>query len=339
MKIFRFRDRIWLCFVLPAMFCMTCAAQGAGVITGRITDEKGMAVAAAKVSVLPLNGRPEGSGIRYVDTDAQGRFAIDRLTWGKYSVFAMKEDAGYPDMEPSFYSANTQIPVATITPAAPIARVSIRLGPRAAILEGSVSDALTGAPINAFFRLMRTSHKQDLLLTSLPSTYRVLLPPDTSISLSVTATGYKEWILPNPINLRSTAKLRLDVQLAPAYNPNLSTSQFLVPEGYVGWVIVVFNQKKAPSAPTEGGVVVFKVGPNGPLETSSADPDPGARQTYGYYSSDGSVREVPMDYRNGGGVIWGQYDGFAGGVRSEFGFFVGTQEQYLQAKNKRRVIR
>jgi hypothetical protein len=136
------------------------------------------------VNVLPLDGRPQGSGIRYVETDAGGRFVIDRLPWGKYSVFAMKEEAGYPDMKPSFYSANMKTPVARITPTAPVVVVSIRLGPRAAIITGSVSDSTTGGPVNAFFTLARTHNVQDSLSTSAPaSTWAVASLPERETQL------------------------------------------------------------------------------------------------------------------------------------------------------------
>ena len=334
-----FSVRISLGFAFAVSFCVVCAAQGTGAIRGKVTDQNGMAVMAAKVNVLPLNTRAEGSGVRYVETNAEGRFVMDRLAWGKYLVFAMKEDAGYPDMEPSFYSADIRIPVATITPAAPITSVSIRLGTKAGILEGSVSDAITGAPVPAIFRLVRTANTKDWLSTSRPSAYRVLIPSLTGVSVSVTAPGYKRWTLPKPIKLRPGAGLHLDIRLVPAYNPNLPPVRFLIPEGYVGWMVLVFNQKKAPPAPTEGGAIIFKFPGSGVLKASSRGPEPGARKTYVYYSSDGSVRDVPMDYREGRGMIWGEYDGFIHGARSEFGFFVGTHEQYLQAESQRRVIR
>jgi Carboxypeptidase regulatory-like domain len=315
----------------------TCGAQAAGVVAGEVTDERGVALGGAKVNAQSLDGRPEGSGVRYVETDADGRFAIDRLPLGRYSVFAMKEDAGYPDMEPSFYSDGTKIPVATITAATPVATVSIRLGPKAAIVEGSVSDASTGAPVNGFFSLMRIANPQGWLSTSLPATYRVLVPALTDVSLSVTAPGYEKWTDAGPINLRSGQEMHLDVSLEPARDPNLQPSQFLIPDGYSGWVLLVYNQKDAPPVQIDDGIKVFKFSKVGRLTTSSAGPDRGADNKYLYYSADGSVRDVPMDYKNGKGMIWGEYEGTQQGVMSEYGFFVGTEQQYSEARNHRPI--
>jgi hypothetical protein len=61
-------------------------------------------------------------------------------------------------------------------------------------------------------------------------------------------------------------------------------------------------------------------------------PETGTRKEYFFYSADGSSRPAP-DYWDGGGLIWGEYEGARGGKLSFFGFFVGTQEQYAKAKS------
>lgn len=314
------------------------AAQGSGKIVGTVVAQNGVPLADAKVNALRQDTRPEGSGVRYVTTNSEGQFIIDRLAWGTYSVFAMKEEAGYPDLEPSFYSDRVKIPVVQITPTNPVGSVSIHLGPKAAVLLGSVSDASTGAPLNASFIFVRTHNKKDFLSTSLPATYRVLVPASTAVSLSVTSPGYKSWILQNPLDVSSGDEMHLDVQLVPAYNPNLQSSNFLVPEGYVGWLVLVYNQKKAPPVTTKDGAAVFKFPSNGILQTSSPGPEAAARRTFFYYSPDGSEHRVPMNYSKGGGAIWGQHDGFVHGVKNQFGFFVGPKQEYLKAENRPRTL-
>lgn len=56
-------------------------------------DEKGEPVVAAKVNASLVDGRPMSSLIRYVETDANGHFMVDRLELGRYRVFAQKVDA------------------------------------------------------------------------------------------------------------------------------------------------------------------------------------------------------------------------------------------------------
>lgn len=326
-----------LCAFISAAFLSCTVACGiarsateTGKIVGTVLDEKGVPLAAAKVNVLPLDGRPQGTGIRYVETDVEGRFVIDRLPWGKYSVFAMKEEAEYPDMEPSFYSAGMKIPTAIIMPSAPVATLSIHLGQRAAIIDGSVSNASTGAPVSAFFTLVRMNNLEDFLSTSVPSTYRILVPAFTDVAFSVTAPGYDKWTSPRP-----GQELQIDVELVPTYNPNVPSAEFLIPDGYVGWALLTYNQKSAPPMTTTEGATIYKFPEGGRLKTSSPGPAPDAKKSYLYYAGDGSLRDVPMDYRNGNGMIWDEHSISVHGSITEFGFFVGTKDQYENAKTRR----
>jgi hypothetical protein len=102
-----------------------------------------------------------------------------------------------------------------------------------------------------------------------------------------------------------------------------------LPDGYVGWVLLEVNSKNAEPVTTENGVKVFKFPPNGKLYTSSSGPEKGAQDEYFYISREGStLRMIPMDYKHGNGMIWGQYEGTRNGTLSQFGFFVGTEDQY-----------
>src|SRR5258708_34417383 len=86
--------------------------------------------------------------IRYVETDENGFFLIDRLDFGKYYVGAMKEEEGYGNSDSSFFNDNP-LPMAQITPQHRSPDLVVTLGPKAAILTGRISDALTGKPIPA----------------------------------------------------------------------------------------------------------------------------------------------------------------------------------------------
>lgn len=66
-------------------------AHGQAVIQGLVVNEDGIPIAEAKVNAEPLDGRPRSTLVRYVETDTQGRFRIDRLEWGKYMVTAKKK--------------------------------------------------------------------------------------------------------------------------------------------------------------------------------------------------------------------------------------------------------
>jgi hypothetical protein len=319
--------RIILLLVISFPSARGGVALGEGTIKGFVVDQKGLPVPSAKVNADQLDGRPRGSVIRYVETDSEGHFVIDRLGWGKYKVFARKEDAGYPDTQWSFYSNDT-FPIAEISPKTPIAELRIQLGPRAAALTGSVANAETGAPLAAEFRLTRSTHPEDWLSTSISPSYKVLLPPSTDILLEVSAPGFETWTPGHTLHLESGAEMHLDIFLQPSHDSNLHPSKFLVPEGYVGWLLLEYNVKGAEPVSSEAGVNVFKFPSNGRLSTSSSGPERGAEDEYFYYSDDGSTRAIPGDYLNGKGMIWGQHEGTTNGVLAQFGFFVGSEQQY-----------
>jgi len=308
-------------------------AQGNGAISGTVVDENGVPVSEAKVNAEPEDRRPGSLLLHYVETDSGGHFMISRLAWGKYKLFAKKDDSGYPDMRWSFYSDDI-FPTATVTPTAPDVEVQIQLAPKAAVLTGSIANALTGAPLNAGLKLTRAVPPHKWISTSVPPNYRVLLPPSSDILLEVSAPGFRTWTPGHPLRLAPGAELRMDISLEPSHDPDLHPSWFLVPEGYVGWLLLEYNVKDAQPAPEKNEIKTFKFPANGVLNTSSAGPQRGAEDHYFYYSPDGSLREIPTDYRNGKGMIWGQHEGAKNGVFTQFGFFVGIEEQYRKLQTQ-----
>jgi hypothetical protein len=308
-------------------------AQTKGSIHGTVVDEKGAPVNQANVNVDPVDGRTRVTAIRYAETDANGHFLLAGLQMGKYRVLAKKEAAGFPEMALSFYSAGV-FPTATIDTAFPVAEVRIQLGPKGGILSGSVTNGLTGAPLNASLKLTRAASSDDWMSTSVPPAYRVLLPAATEVLLEVSAPGFKTWSPGHPLLLQSGLELRLDVALQPAHDPTLHPSRFLVPEGYSGWLLLEYNVKDAEPATTVSDIKAFQFPATGVLNTSSPGPEKGADDQYFYYLPDGSLREIPQDYTNGKGLIWGQHEGSRNGVMSQFGFFVGSEEQFKKYQSQ-----
>jgi Carboxypeptidase regulatory-like domain len=324
--------------LVAAIFLLVCSSATArvprdsGLISGTVVDERNVAVAEAQVNVSAFDGRIRTSAIRFVETDAAGHFSIDGLAWGKYKVFAMKQVSGYPNMAFSFYSNDT-FPTATITPAAPAVEIHIQLGPKAGTLSGSVEDAQTGAPVNAGFKLIRADSPDNWISTSLPSKYRVLLPAATDIFVEVSAPGYKDWTSPGPLRLKSGQEKRLDVALEVSRDLNLPASEFLVPDGYVGWLKLECNVEDAPSTAIENALRIFRFPKTGVLLTSSGVPEAGAQRHYRYYMEDNSVQDISTDYRSGQGMVWGEKYGSKDGAIGRFYFFVGTEEQYKKQAN------
>lgn len=338
--------RNWLAiFLTPLLTSFPLAtssvAQDRGAISGTVVDENSAPVVKAQVNADPMDGRPTGSLVRYVETDSNGHFLIDRLEWGKYRVFAKKEDAGYPDMGWSFYS-NDVFPIVAITPTAPVAELRIQLGPKGALLTGSITNAITGAPVNAGFKLISAATPNNWVSISVAPDYRVLLPASADVLLQVSAPGYQTWYYGgpydlsrrSPLRLESGSQMHLDIPLVRVHDKNLRPSKFLVPEGYVGWLRLEYMIEDAPPVPVENEMKVFKFPKAGLLNTSSPGPEEAAENEYFYYAEDGAVHEISTEYRDGKGMVWGEYQGSRGGVMSLFGFFVGSEEQYKKYESQ-----
>lgn len=199
-----------------------CAAQQSGLIRGSVVDDKGMPVAAARVSVDPLNGVPRSDLVREVETDKNGHFAMDNLELGSYKVFAMKESSGYPNTAFAFYS-NQIFPTATLTAGIPTVDLILKIGPPAGVVGGLVTGGTTNSPVDAAFLLRRSADPNNWISLSQRAKYRVLVPPSTDVSFEVSAPGYKTYYYAGPsdslkrppLRLESGQEIRLDIQLDP----------------------------------------------------------------------------------------------------------------------------
>ena len=274
-----------------------------------------------------------GFSTRYVESDSKGHFTISQVNWGRYRVFAKKESANYPDISWSFYS-NDVIQTISIMPNVPTAEIQLHIGPIAAVLAGTVTSAATGAPLSTRFKMSREDSSDKWLSASEPPDYRVLIPSSSDILVEISAPGFKTWKSPIALNLQPGTEMHLNISLEPMQASNLHPSKFLIPKGYIGWIQLEYDVKDAQPVPVEDGEQVFEFGRSGTLRTSSSGPETGAEDEYLYYLDDGSRTQISQDYRAGKGMVWGQYQGSRGGVLTLFGFFIGTEEQYMKFKSQ-----
>jgi Family of unknown function (DUF6843)/Carboxypeptidase regulatory-like domain len=321
-----------LLFVTLASSAKLAAAKGA--IRGRVIDQDGNPIAGANVHA-ELHGVPMAKAIQFVQTDSAGLFTIDRLDFGTYDVNGEKEEDGYPETHWALY-ADKPAASATVSAEKPTAEVELKFGPKAAVIVGSVRDAVTGKPLNSAFEIARD--KNGSISTSAPPEFRFLIPSNTPVELEVSAPGYATWryneaFRGSSLNLLAADERRLDIVLEPAPDASRKPSKFLLPAGYVGWLLLEYGVNGAPPVPEESGANVFEFPSSGRLKTSSSGPVDGAPNSYFYYSKDGSVVAISSDYWNGNGMIWGEHPGTAHGQTCMFGFFVGTREEYERRKH------
>ena len=112
-------------------------------------------------------------------------------------------------------------------------------------------------------------------------------------------------------------------------------SRYLIPEGYVGWVKIIFKVPAAPALPVENGHYLIRFPSTGVLQTSS-DIEYGvtSKDDYYYYSDD--VRKILQLTGSGGkGMIWAQHNGESFDSSNRLletadAFFVGTEDDYRE---------
>lgn len=321
----------FLCLAIPLLASGQNTEIREGTIQGVVLDDVGNPLSGAKVHA-ELKGVPMVKAIRYVESDQNGFFVIDRLEFGTYYVEAMKEEDGYGGPFWSFFN-DRPLPTVQISAQARMADIVVRFGPKAGILTGTVQDAVTEKAIPAGFDLKQVKDPNKWMRTSAPPNFRVLIPSSKEIEVKVSAPGYDTWfypgsgVSPQPLLMEPGSEMQLDIRLKPAHDKSLPISQFLVPEGYTGWLRVEHDVECAPPVPIENGVRVYRFTGRTVLETSSSMPEDAAERQYFYYAADGLERDLAADYRNGKGMIWRETSGSRGGTMRMFIFFVGTEEQ------------
>jgi len=141
------------------------------------------------------------------------------------------------------------------------------------------------------------------------------------------ATGY--WWL----SLAASAAISLGPEIVR------HATSFLIPDGYIGWVEIKYDQSNEPALKIVSGKYICRIPASGFLQTSSPLEGGWARDEYFYYAEDGSTHALINTGRGSGGMIWAGATQFLdqttdGSLSKEAKvqfFFVGTEEQYRQA--------
>lgn len=167
-------------------------------------------------------GFPVGSVLPHTRTNDAGEFRFEYVPWwGKCTVYADDEDAGY-----SIFSTGPALdsnpPEVEITQEHPQAKLTIIIPPKAGFIQIHLSNQKTGAEISAMrVALMEEKNPTSPIFTmSSSSKHAILVRPDTNLLLHISSDGFREWNESigkgKSIRLVSGDRLRLDVQLEPA---------------------------------------------------------------------------------------------------------------------------
>jgi hypothetical protein len=185
-----------------------------GVIRGVVVEASGAPLAVAKVHAESASGRPTFTAIRYIETDAEGRFTIDRLSWDPYWVCALKEGADYPDTCDAFYGINALVR-AEVNEKSPSANVRITMGAKAGVVEVQVTNARDGKSVDARIELWVADAPGRWTITSMPQMHKLLVPSSTDVMIRVTAPGFEPWTIDHPVRLEPEQVVVMPIALRP----------------------------------------------------------------------------------------------------------------------------
>jgi hypothetical protein len=191
-----------------------------GSIYGTAFGNDGKPARRIGLTAMPLNGLPLATLLPHTTTNDIGEYRFDLPWWGKYTVYAEDEAAGYSSYSTGRYGRSDPS-TAEITPGHREAEMTIILPPKAAFLHVRLTNRVSGTPISAMrITVLREGSPSLVFQMSCYSTKVVLLPPDEDLIIHLTADGFREWKESagsgQKLHLGSGENLALDVELDPA---------------------------------------------------------------------------------------------------------------------------
>lgn len=192
-----------------------------GMIFGTVIEQDGQPAKHVALVADPL-GMALAAMLPHTRTDDQGKYRFENMPWwGRYTVYAQDEEAGYSS-DSTGPAGHRNVAEVKITPQHPIAEFTVHLPPRAGFLHIHLTDQKTGVMISGMqIEVMTAARPLSLLFSeSCSSTRTILLPPGKNLLVHVTSDGFREWNESigrgKPLNLPSGTQLVLDVQLEPS---------------------------------------------------------------------------------------------------------------------------
>src|SRR5436309_9126314 len=190
-----------------------------GVIHGTANAKDGQPAKNVQLVAFPF-GVALGAVVPHTKTNDAGEYRFENLPWwGRYTVFADDEEAGYSNLHRETVSGPSE---AEITPEHPEAGLNLSLPPKSGFLRIELTNRETAAGISTMrITVMAAENPGSPLFTlNCHSNRFILLPPDKNLLLHVTSDGFREWDESfgegKLLLLPSGTKRTIVVQLEPA---------------------------------------------------------------------------------------------------------------------------
>jgi hypothetical protein len=191
-----------------------------GVIYGVAIGEDGRPAKGIGLTAWPL-GVGLAANLPHTKTNDAGEYRFESIPWwGRYTVYAEDEDAGY-SMFSTGLAGDGHPSEVELTPEHREAEFKVYLPPKAGFLQIHLTNRRTGVVISGMRIAMMPmeSPESPLFTTSCYSNRVILVPAGKNLWLHVTSDGFREWDdsvgKGKPLHLPSGDRLTLAVQLEP----------------------------------------------------------------------------------------------------------------------------
>lgn len=198
---------------LSLVIAVAQPSKGTGVIYGTVVSQDRQP---GKRIILYAEPLDVGGQFPSTRSDDQGEYRFENLPWGRYTVYAEDEDAGYlgDDID------DGSQPSVEISRERPKAEFRVVLPSRAGLLQVHLTNRRTGAAI--LWMGVTVASMEDPRLSrdmTRKSSETILVPPDRKLILHIRADGFREWDesagTGKLISVPSGTRLPLTVQLDP----------------------------------------------------------------------------------------------------------------------------
>ena len=210
--------RVGIALSILVLGSLSLAADGK--IYGTLVDGSGLPVPGMGVQAMPTDLGHSGS-LPGATTDEHGRFVITIPSVSKrsgehWAVYPFSEISGFYPRPHDFYGNNLPEPVVVeLSPRVLKASVELKLGPPVAALIVKVSGAL-GRNVEFDLEWASDPSKKREITYYVDGPYRLLIPANTSLTLTATSPGFKEWRSARLISVGSGQESEIDIGLEPS---------------------------------------------------------------------------------------------------------------------------
>jgi len=192
-----------------------------GVIYGIAISQDGQPAKGIGLTAWPL-GVGLAAKLPHTKTNDTGEYRFENLPWwGRYTVYAEDEDAGYSSFS-TLPAGDSHLSEVELSPEHREAELKFYLPPKAGFLQVHLTNRRTGVGISEMeVSVMTMENPESPLFTmSCYANHVILVPPDKNLLLHLTSDGFREWNESvgrgKSLHLPSGTRLTLNVQLEPS---------------------------------------------------------------------------------------------------------------------------